>query len=75
MDTYFVRRDDQGVVVCATCGFPATHAATYEKTDGTGPGAWAVCGSHAAFGLIAFGALTPIADFEAAHPIQTNGGA
>lgn len=68
MDTYFVRRDNAGTVVCTTCtGFkaPATHVATYEKTDGSGPGAWALCATHAPLGLLAWGALTPLADFEA----------
>lgn len=66
MDSYFVRRDGGGHVVCASCtGLErrASHVATYEKTDGSGRGAWALCETHAPLGLIAWGALTPIADF------------
>lgn len=71
MDMSFVKRDAQGVVICATCvglEWPASHVATYEKTDGSGRGAWALCKGHAPYGLIAWGALTPLADFLAAHP-------
>jgi hypothetical protein len=70
-DTYFVRRDAQGTVVCTTCGDlerPASHVATYEKTDGSGRGAWPLCQTHAPFGLISWGALTPIADFLKDQP-------
>jgi hypothetical protein len=65
VDTHFVRRDGKGVVVCASCvsEVPATHVSTYDKTDGSGRGAWALCDAHAPFGLIAWGSTTPLADF------------
>ena len=72
MDMHFVRRDAQGSVICNTCmdyDAPATHVATYEKTDGSGPGAWSLCRSHSMLGLIAWGKITPVAEFLAAHGV------
>jgi len=84
MDMHFVRRDGRGEVICATCtGYeaPATDVATFEKTDGSGSGAWSLCGSHSMFGLIAWGKITPVAEFLAAHeakpttpPVKTGEG-
>ncbi len=70
IDTHFVRRDPHGSVVCATCGEPASHVATYEKTDDSGRGAWALCAAHAPLGLIAFGPTIPLADFIEANPLS-----
>lgn len=68
IDTYFVRKNVAGVVVCASCpeelNVSATHVAIFDKTNGSGQGAWAVCPYHVPAAAVAFGPCIPVAEFE-----------
>lgn len=71
--THFVQRNGRGEIMCASCpkdlgGFPASAVAHYQKTDGSGWGAWAVCCSHEPAAMCAgwFPVIT-VAEYEAAR--------